>query len=140
MKRHLIILVLPVILLSCEKEEVADPDSRITWYMDYRLGCNPGDTLYTFFMPNAFTPNSDGINDLFGPFGVGWKSDTYNLSIHDRNGSLVFQTDNPAQKWDGRMSGGSPVIMTGIFQCTVEVEECVTGKHHTYQGHITLVR
>ncbi len=55
-------------------------------------------------MPNAFTPNGDGLNDCFGIryWGVVSKFD---FSVFDRIGNLVFHTNNPNDCWDGRYKG-----------------------------------
>ncbi|MEX6685974.1 gliding motility-associated C-terminal domain-containing protein [Danxiaibacter flavus] len=55
-------------------------------------------------MPNAFTPNGDGLNDCFGIryWGVVSKFD---FSVFDRLGNLVFHTNNPNDCWDGRYKG-----------------------------------
>ncbi|MGD0712214.1 MAG: PKD domain-containing protein, partial [Bacteroidales bacterium] len=50
---------------------------------------------YTFYIPNAFSPNSDGLNDLFYPSGNDVDSNNFSMMIYDRWGNLVFQTN----KW-----------------------------------------
>jgi len=54
-----------------------------------------------FYFPDAFTPNSDGMNDRFNWYGDCSPQD-YLLEIHDRFGQLVFRTNNPTDSWDGR--------------------------------------
>ncbi len=58
------------------------------------------------WIPNAFSPNSDGINDYWVPYVtfVGW--DNYFLQIYDRFGNIQFQTNSPKQAWDGRTAAG----------------------------------
>lgn len=53
----------------------------------------------SIFIPNAFTPNGDGINDTFGVKGEGIKE--FTLNIFNRWGELIFETHNPKQQWDG---------------------------------------
>jgi gliding motility-associated-like protein len=52
------------------------------------------------FVPNTFTPNEDGLNDMFGPKGEGiaW----IDMQIFDRWGNLIFHTNNPKQWWNGK--------------------------------------
>ncbi len=58
------------------------------------------------FVPNAFTPNSDGTNDQFGPLGTECLTfDTYQFRIYSRWGELVFDGRTPAEKWDGSFNG-----------------------------------
>jgi gliding motility-associated-like protein len=56
------------------------------------------------FFPNAFTPNNDGINDVFIPTIFGAVAN-YKLNIYNRFGQLIFQTSDPARGWNGTRSG-----------------------------------
>ena len=55
------------------------------------------------FIPVAFTPNGDGINDLFGVKGEGIQR--FTMSIYNRWGEEVFSSTNPKQQWDGTYKG-----------------------------------
>lgn len=55
---------------------------------------------YIYF-PSAFTPNNDGLNDIFKP-GVGGKLQSYRLFIYNRAGMLVFSSTDPNSGWDGK--------------------------------------
>src|SRR5437868_6190629 len=57
------------------------------------------------YIPSAFTPNGDGINDAFGVKGEGIVN--YHLYIYDRWGKVLFESTNPNQQWDGKY-GGEP--------------------------------
>ena len=63
---------------------------------------------FNLFVPNAFTPNHDNLNDLFMPvfstYGIDFKS--YLLSVHDRWGQLLFSTQNPLYGWNGLLPNG----------------------------------
>ena len=70
-------------------------------------GCEATDSVQVVvdckgvYFPTAFTPNADGKNDAFGPVGdVGALSD-YHLRIYSRWGQIVFDTQNPFEKWNG---------------------------------------
>jgi gliding motility-associated-like protein len=54
-----------------------------------------------FYAPTAFSPNGDGKNDAFFITGAINKIDQFFIQIFDRFGNLVFETNNPAEKWDG---------------------------------------
>jgi gliding motility-associated-like protein len=56
------------------------------------------------FFPNAFTPNNDGINDVFKATIFGAVAN-YKLNIYNRFGQLIFQTSDTARGWDGTLSG-----------------------------------
>ena len=60
----------------------------------------------SFTVPNAFTPNDDGLNDVFVPVYEGVEVAKYLMLIYDRQGRLVFKSTNPTQGWDGRDANG----------------------------------
>jgi gliding motility-associated-like protein len=55
------------------------------------------------YMPTAFTPNADGLNDYFGP--IGKVPNEYSIQIYDRNGSLFFKSTSTYHLWDGKVNG-----------------------------------
>ncbi len=59
---------------------------------------------HVLYVPNSFTPNQDGLNDVFQP--VVACVARYYIMIYDRNGSLVFASDNPEIGWNGKTSSG----------------------------------
>ena len=71
----------------------------------------------TVYIPNAFTPNNDGKNDLFGPvvFGV---PDIYEFTVYNRSGQVVFQTTEILKGWNGRFNGKIQDINVFIWRCT----------------------
>ena len=56
------------------------------------------------FFPTAFSPNNDGVNDVFKPV-VSGQIDCYQLLIFSRNGTQVFESNNIQDGWDGNMNG-----------------------------------
>ncbi len=83
-------------------------------------GCVATDSLLIpsishLYLPNAFTPDGDGINDVFGV--VGNDLSTFEMTIFDRWGSEVFAMSAPDQVWDGRMQNGQ-MAPTGVYVYT----------------------
>ncbi len=66
-------------------------------------GQEGGGSLY---IPNAFTPNADSINEMFMAKGTGIIS--FNMSIFDRWGNLIFTSKDISTGWDGKVTGGGP--------------------------------
>ena len=56
------------------------------------------------YVPNAFTPNGDGNNDVFRPIPIGMKSINY-FKVYNRRGQLVFSTSTQNKGWDGTFKG-----------------------------------
>ncbi len=75
-------------------------------------GCSMSDTVYVktkscsgkIEMPNIFTPNSDGVNDVFAPILMD-EIKQAELQIYDRWGVLIFESNNLEQGWDGKSNG-----------------------------------
>lgn len=90
---------------------------------------------YTHYAPNAFTPDNDGVNDIFYTTGTGTVE--YELTIFDRWGQVVFNTNNPLQGWDGTYRG----IMSpeDVYVWRVITKD-VLGETHDHRGHVTLLK
>ncbi|MDC0189382.1 gliding motility-associated C-terminal domain-containing protein, partial [Flavobacteriales bacterium] len=61
---------------------------------------------YYSYTPNIFTPNGDGINDIFSPSILNINRDSYTLLIYDRWGNKVYSTTKYGQGWDGKIENG----------------------------------
>lgn len=106
-------------------------------------GCTDDTTLiiyvnedHAFYLPNAFSPNGDGINDKFGPQGIGISNEDYLFEIYDRWGNLAFRSNDPSKGWDGK-SGGVPV--QDIYVWRVKVKNAITREVKNYRGTVTIV-
>lgn len=66
------------------------------------------------FIPTAFTPNSDGRNDVLKPIAVGIKAFTY-FKIYNRWGQMLFSTSETGKGWDGRFGGFDQPSGTYVF-------------------------
>jgi gliding motility-associated-like protein len=86
-------------------------------------------------LPNAFSPNGDGVNDAF--FVRGGPFETIDLKIYNGWGQLIFETTDPNFGWDGKHRG-APAI-AGVYVYSV-VATTVDGKEHDRSGKVTLVR
>ncbi len=93
---------------------------------------------FTFYIPNAFTPNaSNGINDTFR--GKGTYINEFEMWIFDRWGNMIFYTDNINIGWDGRANGGKYVAQQDVYVYKVELYD-FTGNKHKYIGPVTIVK
>lgn len=70
------------------------------------------------YVPNAFSPNNDGSNDLFRPY-INCSIESYKLQIFDRWGGLVFETESIEGGWDGRYQ--NRVINTGVYLYSIQL-------------------
>ncbi len=92
-------------------------------------------------LPNIFTPNSDGTNDLFTPFPYQYIKDV-DITIYDRWGRQVFKTNNVDIKWDGKNQSNKKECTDGVYFYVCDVHEIrLEGiRTHTLKGTISLIR
>jgi gliding motility-associated-like protein len=87
------------------------------------------------YVPNAFTPNGDGENDVFLVYGAGLKS--VNMKVFNRWGEKIFDSQNQWLGWDGRYKG--ELVQPGVYTYIVEVTY-LNDKKRQKNGTVTLIR
>ncbi|MFL5752940.1 MAG: PKD domain-containing protein, partial [Bacteroidia bacterium] len=93
---------------------------------------------YTFYIPNAFSPNNDNKNEIFKGEGIGIQE--YNMWIFDRWGNMIFYTNELERGWDGRFQGGSEkTVMQDVFVWKVQLKD-IFNKKHDLKGTVAVVR
>lgn len=88
-------------------------------------------------MPTAFTPNGDGLNDLFRPFHACNMSD-YKLSIFNRFGQLLFTSNDPYSGWNGSSRGAAEMAGTYVWMATYTSTDLK--KKFVKKGTVVLLR
>ncbi|MCC6401163.1 MAG: gliding motility-associated C-terminal domain-containing protein [Flavobacteriales bacterium] len=97
------------------------------------------DGIFFLYVPNAFTPDGDGVNDLFGPSGQGLADADYEFTVFDRWGSPVFRTNDWREHWSGIGPGGGPAGQ-GVYAWRLKAKDRYRGHRKEAMGHVTLVR
>lgn len=92
---------------------------------------------FVFYIPAAFSPNGDGINDSFTGKGVFIAE--YEMMIFDRWGNLVYTTKDINQPWDGKANKGDEIAQRDVFIYSITVTDQKKELHY-YKGTISLVR
>ena len=92
---------------------------------------------FIFYVPNAFTPDGDGINDSFTGKGIFIKE--FQMSIFDRWGNMIFFTEDINKPWDGKANHGADIAQGDVYVYSIKVTDYKRGKH-SYKGIVTLVR
>lgn len=111
------------------EDEFACADStRLT------LRVNPNRNI---FIPNAFSPNNDGVNDQLEIFTDNSVEEILSFRIFDRWGELVFERNNETTGWDGRLK--EKPMNSGVFVYVANIL-FVDGRKEVYSGDILLVR
>jgi gliding motility-associated-like protein len=93
----------------------------------------------SFFIPNAFTPNSDGLNEVFSCTGVGIDSNRFKLLVFNHMGSLIYETNNLKAGWNGTFADGITPAPQGTYVWQVEFFE-IKGLPHVFRGRVHLIR
>lgn len=116
-------------------------DHWVTLHTVSEEGCKAVDSLLikppgTLFFPNAFTPDGDGINDVFFP--VYSSVSEFQMTIFDRWGHVVFKTEDINTPWDGKVNGGTDAT-TGVYVYKYRAKGHYYEANEKY-GYVTLVR
>jgi gliding motility-associated-like protein len=90
----------------------------------------------TFNIPNAFSPNGDGLNDVLLPVYRG-QLDKYSLNIFNRLGQRVFSSSKPEEGWDGNINGQPADIGVYFYNCLFY---CPLGGYINRKGDVSLIR
>lgn len=94
---------------------------------------------YVLYVPNAFTPNEDGVNDGFRAVGIGIAS--FKMWIFDRWGNVIFESDDINKAWDGSVNGKGNYDKTkeDVYVWKAEVTD-VLKQRHDLVGHVSIVK
>ena len=116
-----------------------------TVYKTNEYGCKEVDSFEwiqycgpKIFVPNTFSPNGDGLNDLFLPSTTSLHN--YKMTILNRWGEILFRSDKVSEGWDGTYQGVE--CQVGIYAYIIEYEIEEEGKYHkgVQKGTLQLLR
>lgn len=114
-------------------------------YVENQWGCSDSASsiitvkpVISFYIPNAFSPNGDGQNDYFMPYGNNLNPDEYQMLIYDRWGRQLFRSDNMNTPWDGTsIDSGNEVLSQGIYNYLIKVK--IDGNIKIFRGVVALI-
>ncbi|HWB64183.1 MAG TPA: gliding motility-associated C-terminal domain-containing protein, partial [Chitinophagales bacterium] len=93
---------------------------------------------YVVYVPNAFTPNGDGVNDYFEVYGnkEAWKQ--FDIAVFDRWGEKVFESNDMNFKWNGQFKG--KLMQPAVFVYEMHVVYLDNHTDKVFKGSVTLLR
>jgi gliding motility-associated-like protein len=104
---------------------------------EYRAVIEIRDNFYVY-IPNTFTPNSDGTNDVFIP-QFSYKPEYYYLEIYNRWGQLIFESNDSSQAWTGEHLNGDYFVQDGEYEWILKVKG-LNVDYRTFKGNVLIIR
>jgi gliding motility-associated-like protein len=92
---------------------------------------------YRFYIPNSFSPNNDGINDIFMPQGEGIES--FSIIVWNRWGQQLYASYDSENGWDGRTALSDKVVQSGTYIYRIETYDRL-GFSHSYEGVVHVIQ
>jgi gliding motility-associated-like protein len=96
--------------------------------------------IFQYYLPNTFTPNNDGLNDVVMMVGSDIDENKFKLEVFNRWGDIVFSSTNPETAWTGNTYNGAYYCPEGVYNWTAVVVSKTTGERYEIQGHLNLIR
>jgi len=93
-----------------------------------------------FYLPNAFTPNGDGLNDSFGPILRYDYVNRYHMSIYNRWGQVIYETTDINKGWDGTYKGSPCMLGAYVYRIVYEEFGQQPIESKVVEGTVMLVR
>lgn len=91
------------------------------------------------FLPNAFTPNYDGENDVFEVVGFVENISSFEMKIFNRSRAIVFQTKDPFVGWNGRFNNNGRLSPNGVYVYKLDYQD-INGIKKSKKGFVTLIK
>lgn len=108
---------------------------------------NTPESLADLFIPDGFSPNGDGNNDIFKPvFNPDYEIMDYKLFVYNRWGQIVFSTAEVSEGWDGTIKNSDSEPMVGVYTWLIILKgrnketKSGTGTTKRFNGRITLIK
>lgn len=99
----------------------------------------PIENDYNLLAPSAFSPNGDNLNETFMPKALLLEHPTFIMTIYDKNGRLLFETNDASRPWEGMDVRNSQPVLEGSYVWIVQLTN-ERNQIETYQGQVTITR
>jgi gliding motility-associated-like protein len=123
----------------------ARPDFTTTYVLTVENGpCKASDEVtvyadcFSFFAPNSFTPNGDGLNDVFAIMAEGIAE--FRMVVADRWGNPVFISEDPGMVWNGNVQAGDYFAPDGVYNWRAVIRFRGRTDEEIFIGHVNILR
>ncbi len=120
---------------------------ELTLYVENAYGCAEQTSKIIevvqgieLFIPNAFTPDGDGINDLWQPQGLGVDAYHVAMEVFDVWGTVVYSSDDLQAAWSGRSEPLGLYVPPGQYNYRIIARDTERGIGHLFEGHVMVLR
>lgn len=144
MKTTIVTIATVLLTLTVDVSQSQDLTSKAEYRITaYKQGDNQiqstsneveAEEYFTLYVPNAFTPNGDGLNETFGP--VGNRVNQFSMRIYSRWGELMFESNDMNNQWDGTYKGVKVQTDTYVYKIFATGEESGSFKK---SGKVTVI-
>ncbi|MFM7725213.1 MAG: gliding motility-associated C-terminal domain-containing protein, partial [Flavobacteriales bacterium] len=93
-----------------------------------------------FYVPTAFTPNNDGLNDVLFFEGADIDATRFSIKIFNRNGEIIYESNDPTKPWVGNVHGGDTYAPNGAYNWIAVVVSKSTGVKKELNGSVIITR
>ena len=132
----LLIFSFAFVFAACDKPELGGFDQDVQYAMDFKVNA-AGDTTYLLCMPSAFSPNADGLNDIYHVWGGG--VDDFSMKIFTRENNLMFETDDFNEGFNGAMQGSGQYSPEQLITVNIDLTDTL-GERHVYNYDVLMYR
>ncbi|PWL23410.1 MAG: hypothetical protein DCO96_16300, partial [Fluviicola sp. XM-24bin1] len=95
---------------------------------------------YTIYVPNAFTPDGNGANEIFKPVMDGFDPNDFELLIFNRWGNIIFESHNMEVGWDGTFARQDYQVQDGVYTWKITAGLEYSNDTKIFVGHVTLLQ
>ncbi len=94
---------------------------------------------HVYYVPNAFTPDSEGVNSTFGPLGEDMNFKTFSFGITNSRGEAVFTSTDPTVQWNGKVNNVGADVEAGVYYWIIKTVDHY-GNSQTRKGTVNVMR
>jgi gliding motility-associated-like protein len=98
------------------------------------------DDFFNFYIPNSFTPNQDGVNDVFFAQGTDINPARFNIQVFNRWGEKVFESEDMTEVWNGNHQVGGYYVEDGVYIWKCVFWSLTTPERYEMMGNVTVIR